>query len=345
MLKILTTTAYYGKNLLNQKSRVIVIGTSAGGLEALFRIVPGLARDLAAPVLVVLHIGAHRSQLPELLSARGPLPAVFAQTAMIPEAGHIYVAPPDHHMLLENGVLRLFHGPKEHFARPAIDPLFRSAALDRRNAAIGVILTGMLDDGSAGLQAIEACGGTTVVQDPAEALEPSMPLSALRSVQVDHLVRLDAMANLLNQLAQPVEHGASAAPEWLRVEHQISLGHAGLDDLSRVGVPSRFTCPDCGGALSELTNGTFVRFLCHTGHAYSLRSLAAAHETLTEDVLWAGLRALQEKEAILRRLAESQASDLPGSEKETLAEANRLAALIVQMRAMLEVRESSVFAT
>ena len=327
---------------MDKKDRVIVIGTSAGGLEALFRIVPHLAKDLAAPVLVVQHIGAHRSLLPELLSSKGSLPAVFAQTGMVPQAGTIYVAPPDHHLLLENGALRLFRGPKEHFARPAIDPLFRSVALHSGSRAIGVILTGMLDDGSAGLHAIKACGGTTIVQDPEEAVAPSMPQSAISNVQVDHVVRLDAMANLLNELARPAELGASSAPEWLRTEHEISLGLGGPDDLSRVGVPSRFTCPDCGGALSKLQHGKPVRYLCHTGHAYSLRSLMAAHEVMTEEVLWAGLRALQEKEAMLRQLAESQALEVPGSEEKTLIEAKGLAALVAQMRAVAQARESSV---
>ena len=327
---------------MDQKNRVIVIGTSAGGLEALFRIVPHLAKDLAAPVLVVQHIGAHRSLLPDLLTSRGSLPAVFAKNGMIPQAGTIYVAPPDHHLLLEDGAMRLFRGPKEHFARPAIDPLFRSVARYSGSGAIGVILTGMLDDGSAGLHAIKTCGGTTIVQDPEEAVAPSMPQSAISSVQVDHVVRLDAVANLLNKLARPAEPGASSAPEWLRTEHEISLGHGHPDDLSRVGVPSRFTCPDCGGALSELQHGKPVRYLCHTGHAYSMRSLMAAHEVLTEEVLWAGLRALQEKEAMLRRLAESQALEVPGSEEKTLAEAKGLAVLIVQMRAVAQARESSV---
>lgn len=324
---------------VEQKSCVIVIGTSAGGLDALFRIVPHLSPDLGAPVLIVQHIGAHRSELPVLLSARGPLPAVFAETGMVPEAASIYVAPPDHHLLLEGGALRLFRGPKEHYARPAIDPLFRSAALDRGTRVIGVVLTGMLDDGSAGLRAIEACGGTTVVQDPSDAKAPSMPLSAISGGDVDHIVRLDAMANLLNKLAMSVENPKAAGPpEWLRVEHAISLGQGGLEDLRRVGVPSGFTCPDCGGSLFELKHGEPGRFLCHTGHAFGLHSLAAAHAHLTEEALWAGLRALQEKEAILRRLANLQASETPGSEEKTLAEINDLAALIVQVRDVVEAR-------
>lgn len=327
---------------MDQHSRVIVIGASAGGLAALFRIVPGLAQDLAAPVLIVMHIGAYRSELPTLLSTRGPLPAVFATTGIAPQSGMIYVAPPDHHLLLENGLLRLFRGPKEHFARPAIDPLFRSAALHSGRGVVGVILTGMLDDGSAGLNAIKACGGTAIVQDPEEAFEPSMPRSALSCVAVDHVVGLDAMADLLNKLAQPVERDVPEIPEWLRAEHEISLGHGGLEDLARVGVPSRFTCPDCGGALSEMVHGKPTRFVCHTGHAYSLRSLAVAHEASTETTLWAGLRALQEKEALLHRLAQNQAMEAPGSEINALAEAKKLTVFIAQMRSVIETLEPSL---
>ena len=325
---------------MTQTNRVIAIGASAGGLNALFRIVPALSPRLAAPILVVLHIGAHRSMLPELLSTRGPLPAVFAEDGVQPEPGKIYVAPPDQHLLLQGGALRLFKGPKEHFARPAIDPLFRSAALDSGSGVVGVILTGMLEDGSDGLHAVEVCGGTTVVQDPTEAEEPSMPRSALSSVHANHVVKIDAMADLLNKLAQPNGgQAALSAPEWLRVEHAISLGQGSLEELGRIGKPSAFTCPDCGGALFELNHGRPERFLCHTGHAYSLRSLAASHEELTEEKLWAGLRALQEKEAILRRLAHMQASQSTGSEADTLREANDIADVIAQMRSKVLARK------
>src|ERR1700712_180297 len=150
-------------------SKIIVIGASAGGVSALQELVAILPADLAAPVLVVLHIGAHPSTLPELLSARGPLAAQHGQDGEVLEGGRIYIAPPDHHMLLVGDRLGLNRGPKEHHARPAIDPLFLSAALSRGTDVIGVILTGMLDDGTFGLQAIKACGGAAVVQDPREA--------------------------------------------------------------------------------------------------------------------------------------------------------------------------------
>ena len=161
---------------------VIVIGASAGGVKAMLELAPALPRDFPAPILFVHHIGAHRSELYKLLSARGPNPAVNASAGDIPRPGTIYIAPSDQHMLLDGPVIRLSRGPKEHHARPAIDPLFRSAALQYGPRAIGVVLTGMLDDGSAGLRAIKDCGGTAVVQDPADAHAPSMPRSALGPV-------------------------------------------------------------------------------------------------------------------------------------------------------------------
>lgn len=316
----------------NNTSRIIVIGASAGGVEALLRLAPQLPADLAAPIVLVLHIGAHRSHLPDLLNTRGPIRAVFARNGAVPVAGTIYVAPPDEHVLLENGAIRLSHGPKEHHTRPAIDPLFRSVALDSGARVVGVVLTGLLDDGSAGLQAIKACGGTAVVQDPADAAEPSMPRSALKCVAVDHVAKLDALAGLLNDLARAERTAAPVeAPDWVRVEHAITLGKAHMRELATIGTPSGFTCPDCGGSLFELREGRPIRYLCHTGHAFSLRTLALTHERITDHALWSGLRALQEKEAVVRRLAKDQHPEAAGT-ADLLAEADKLAVFIDQMR-------------
>lgn len=301
----------------------------------MLRLLPGLSKDFPAPVLIVLHIGAHRSHLSELINAKGPNRAVVAQTDLVPEAGTIYIAPSDQHLLLEGGVLRLFHGPKEHHSRPAINPLFRSAALDVGNRAIGVILTGMLDDGAAGLRAIKVCGGTTVVQDPDDAAEPSMPRSALAVTAVDHVLRLDAMADLLNNLVNTKNGQPVAAPSWLRAEHAISLGGEGMHALATIGHPSGYTCPDCGGALFELREGQPVRFLCHTGHAFSLLSLAAAHAPITDVALWAALRVVQEKEAILRRLAQVRIDNGTGGHEATLAEADSLASFAQHLRTVV----------
>ena len=317
------------------KERIIVIGASAGGVEALLGMAPLLSPNLAAPVVVVLHIGEHRSLLPNLLSSKGPNPAIFAQTGIVPHPGMIYVAPPDHHVLVAGNKLVLQRGPKEHHARPAINPLFRSVAIDQGPRVIGVILTGKLDDGAAGLHAIKACGGTTIVQDPNEAREPSMPLQAIAGTSVDHIVRLDEMTKLINTLAQPLNSTSqNKTPEWLKTEHAVTLG-AGMAELSRIGSPSGFTCPDCGGCLFEIKEGKPVRFLCHTGHAFSLLSLAELQDNVAEDNLWAALRALQEKEALLRKLCEVQTKDGVAGATKTLQEAEKLANFIQQMRCMV----------
>jgi two-component system chemotaxis response regulator CheB len=268
-----------------------------------------------------------------LLSGRGPNRAVEAREGDTPTPGTIYVAPPDHHMLLESGVVRLTRGPKEHHARPAIDPLFRSAALDCGPRAVGVVLTGMLDDGSAGLRAIKDCGGIAVVQDPAEAHEPSMPKSAMAAVQVDHVVPLQRMARLLFELAQPrADLPAFEAPATLRREYAVAVGDRTVENLKVIGEPSMFSCPDCGGVLFELHDKHPVRYRCHTGHAFSARSLAATQEQVTDAALWTSLRAMQEKESILRRLAEVQKAEGVGSAEDSLREADELAAVSAALR-------------
>jgi two-component system, chemotaxis family, protein-glutamate methylesterase/glutaminase len=183
--------------------KIIVIGASHGGVGALERIVAGLHSHLNAAVFIVLHIGSStRSSLPATLGRAGPLPAAWARHAERILPGHIYVAPPDQHMLLAQGYVRTAHGPKENHTRPAVDPLFRSAALAYGADVIGVVLTGNLDNGTAGLLAIKDCGGITVVQDPNEALAPSMPLSALQHVAIDHCLPLDAIGPFLMSLTE-----------------------------------------------------------------------------------------------------------------------------------------------
>jgi two-component system chemotaxis response regulator CheB len=315
---------------------LVAIGASAGGVPALLQIAPDLTAGFPAPIVIVMHIGAHRSVLPALLNDVGPNHAQFAESGMVPEAGVIYVAPSDQHLLLEDGMFRLFRGPKVHHTRPAIDPLFRSVALELGRRAVGVILTGMLEDGAAGLYAIKECGGTAVVQDPHSAVEPSMPDSAAAITAVDHIRGLDHMAKLLNSLGDPLTDALTpVVPDWLRAEQAVTLGRAEMPELASIGFAAGLTCPDCGGALFELREGRPLRFLCHTGHAFGLHSLAWAHSQITEDRLFSGLRAVQEKEAILRRLAQEQARDHSGSEIAALDEAANLGALAQRIKDVL----------
>jgi len=318
-----------------QPTRIIGIGASAGGLTALRRVVAGLPEELDAALLVVLHIGTHRSLLPEILRSCGRLSASHAADGEALRRGHIFVAPPDHHLLVMNGHVRLSRGAKEHHTRPAVDPLFRTAALAYGPRAIGVVLSGRLDDGTSGLQAIKACGGQALVQDPADALEPSMPRHAIRYVAVDHVADADALAALLTQSvnAQEVppmaEHPAA-------IDHEVALllgeGDA-LAHLRHVGTPSTYSCPDCHGTLWQVRGAVPARFRCHTGHGYSLRSLMHGQAVATDAALWSALRAVQERRIMLQQLHTEDVDSATGPAARVVAE--QLTRDIDTLRAML----------
>lgn len=295
---------------------IVVIGTSTGGLEALRQLVAGLPSGFKAAVLVVMHIGPHDSILPSLLARTSVLPVRQARHGDLVEAGRILIAPPDFHLTVVRDGARcgvvLARTAKENHTRPAIDPLFRAAAAAFGARAIGVILTGALDDGTAGLAAIKACGGVAMVQDPSEALAPDMPSSAIDSVGVDHVLKLDEIpAALLRVIEANAQGGAASAadlpqavPPWVEAENRFGMEGVEMHRLEELAKPSTFTCPDCHGTLWELNDQHPRRFRCHTGHAYSERNLVALQGDLVEDSLWGALRALQEKEMLLRRMAD-----------------------------------------
>lgn len=291
---------------------LIVIGTSAGGVTALQKFVSQLPADFPAPVLIVLHIGMHRSYLPDLLTSKGPLPAFHAVDGDSIVPGRILVAPPGRHLLVEGLRVRLNHGPKEHHARPAIDPLFRSAALSHGPGVIGVVLTGMLDDGTSGLQAIKNAGGIAVVQDPGDSYAPSMPLSALRYVKVDHCLPLDSIPALLVRLVAARQATSSGYVVDAATQHEqavfLSEGDP-MEHLDALGAPSTFACPDCNGVLWEVSDAQPRRFRCHTGHAFTLRSLQYAQALAADEVLWSALRALQEKQKLIEQVAQQSHDD------------------------------------
>ena len=323
-----------------ESGRIVVVGASAGGVRALQILAAGLPAGFPAPLLVVQHVGNYPSILPRLIARSGPLPAAHAADGEAIRPGHIHVAPPDHHMLVEDGRIRLSRGPKEQHARPAIDPLFRSAALAWRAQAIGVLLTGLLDDGTAGLQAIKRCGGIAVVQDPEDAEAPSMPSSALRYVEVDHSAPLDAIGALLTQLVSraPAPVRAAGGAEREMRENEIMLGKGDfMEHLKSIGKPSTFVCPECDGALWEIEGSKPRSFRCHTGHAFSLRNLQHAQSEAADDALWSAFRALQEKEVLLRDLAESHAAaDAAGEAQRLRDEAERTAQHARTLRALIE---------
>jgi two-component system, chemotaxis family, protein-glutamate methylesterase/glutaminase len=287
---------------------IIVVGASAGGVEALSELVAHLPTDFPAAIFIVLHVPSHgTSVLPRILSRAGFLPAIHPQDSQPIQSGHIYVAPPNLHLLVKNGYVTLARGPKENGHRPGIDPLFRSAARVYGNRVIGVILTGTLDDGTAGLQAIKMRGGITVVQSPEDAMYSGMPLSAIEHVDVDYIKPVKEIADLLVRLTQETisDDTAPAIDTINREADMAELDKNALEDENgRPGTPSAFACPECGGTLWEIHDSDLIRFRCRTGHAFSAQTLLAEQAEALEEALWIALRALEENASLANRMAQ-----------------------------------------
>jgi two-component system chemotaxis response regulator CheB len=288
---------------------IVVIGGSAGGIDALIRFLPGLPPDLPAAIFVVVHTGPESpGYLAGVFTRAGRLSARYAGDAEKFERGAIYVARPDHHLLLSPGDrVQVVRGPRENGTRPAVDPLFRSAALAYGPRVIGVVLSGGLDDGTAGLRGIKMRGGTTIVQDPADALASSMPSSALRNASIDYCKPAAELAALIVQLTR------SEAPEPARLEKKMTSlmeieveaakgkgGQAIIDHAD----PSLLTCPECHGALLRLRGESPLRYRCHTGHAFTADSLLAAVNEATEEAVWNAVRSIQETSMLMSHLAD-----------------------------------------
>lgn len=287
---------------------IIVIGASAGGVEALRTIVAGLPGDLPASLFVVLHTSPQSpSVLADILDRSGPLPACYAEDGERIKPGRVYVAPTDRHLIVEPTRVRLTRGPKENHFRPAVDPLFRSAAQAYGPRVVGVILTGALNDGTSGLLAVKQLGGTAVVQEPREAPIASMPLSALEHVEVDYRLPLAEIAPRLVRLAtSQADEGEEVreVPEKLDIEVRIAKEeHASGTGVLKLGEPSLYACPDCHGVLLRIEEGSLLRFRCHTGHAYTLDALLSMMDEKIEDTLWSTVRAIEERVMLLKHAA------------------------------------------
>jgi len=296
----------------------IVIGASAGGVETLPALVAGLPADLNAAVFVAMHMSGRDSRfLADRFNALGNLPAAPAVDGEPIEQNRVYCAVADRHLMLQGNRVRLSRGPRESRARPSIDVLFRSAAFERRERVIGVVLTGMLDDGTAGLWAIKDRGGVAVVQSPAEAAHPSMPESALRHVQVDHVLKVEEMPAVLAQLVKaPIREKETRMPdEKLRIENQIALEDNALEiGVRNLGAASFYTCPECHGSMVAVQDGSFRRYRCHTGHGFTPCALSAHARQNVEKTLWSALAQLEEREVLLREMEQTM-RDLSGAKQ------------------------------
>lgn len=287
---------------------LIVVGASAGGLQYLQALVRDLPADLPAAVLIVLHTGT-RSYLAEILGRDARLNVEPAVSGKPIEHGRIYVAVPGRHLLVHDRHLLLRRGPRENLARPAIDPLFRSAACSYGARVIGVILSGALNDGTAGLRAIKRSGGIAVVQDPAEAAVPDMPASALQHVDIDYRCPVAEIGGLLARLAAEPAGETPDIPVEIKLEAAIAaMELSGMQAEDQLGRSSTFTCPECHGTLWEIADGDLVRYRCHVGHAYTADTMLEAQAENIEAMLWDLLRSHRERAVLAQRLAAKQGS-------------------------------------
>lgn len=282
---------------------IVVIGGSSGALEALRVVAAGLPPDLEAAVFVVIHTSPNSpGVLDRILSRAGLLPARYAVDGEPIVAGRIYVARADRHLLIGHGRVRLTRGPRENRFRPAVDPLFRTAAAAYGSAVLGVILSGGQDDGATGLGMIKTRGGLAIVQDPADAVAPGMPTAAISHVAADYIVPAADMSAVITRVVRDrIRKEAAMKPGERR-----DVAEAGAHDIHRadaLGPPSPFTCPDCGGTLWQSQSGELVTFQCHVGHRYAEGSLDAAQAEALDHALWAALRALEESAELRRRMA------------------------------------------
>jgi two-component system chemotaxis response regulator CheB len=323
---------------------LVVIGASAGGIEALRNLVGKLPADLPAAVLVVVHMPARgASVLAQILSRAGSLPAEQAAEGQQPRHGRIYVGRPDHHLMIRKGRLRVVRGPRENGHRPAIDPLFRSAAQERGPGCVGVVLSGSLDDGAAGVAIIHRAGGAVLVQDPTDAAFASMPSAALAEVPDAVAAPAEQLAAHLDELVREEVTG-DMDPDgtgWQELnDREVAIAGFDTDELGRSerpGEPSGLICPDCGGSLDQLadTGAQRYRYRCRVGHAWSPDSLAVQQDLAVENALWHAARVLAEKASLHRRMAASAqqrgTSRLATNSERTAQEAEQSATLIEKL--------------
>jgi two-component system, chemotaxis family, protein-glutamate methylesterase/glutaminase len=286
---------------------LIAIGASAGGVEALSQVAAGLPRELPAAVLVVLHVlPTGTSVLPQILERAGALPASSAENGEPLERGHIYVAPPDHHLLVWDGRIQLSRGPRENGHRPGVDPTFRSAARNYGDRVIGVVLSGTLDDGTAGMRVVKSRGGVTVAQDPDDCSYPGMPQSAIDHGVADHVLPVGGIPDCICSLLDKPVEASPPAPEtaprtnWAPTEVTLDLAD---NRRARDGQATGLTCPECGGTLWAHEEGDLLRFRCHVGHAYSTQSMQIEQSRALETALWSALRSLEEQADLYKRIA------------------------------------------
>ncbi|SKC18017.1 chemotaxis protein CheB [Dyadobacter psychrophilus] len=323
-----------------QSRDIVVIGSSAGGVPALKELVKSFDKDLAASVFIVQHLTADKtSYLPQILSSHGPLPAVHPQDGEKIRKGTIYVAPPDHHMIIEDGHILIKRGPKENNFRPSVDALMRSAAYWYGSRVIAAVLTGYLSDGSSGLWSVQQFGGVTIVQSPEDSSYPDMPRNALEYVDADYILPLKDIGPLVNQLtvepAGPGQRQDQLLKTRMKAEIEIAAQKNALSKgINHMGEKTELTCPECGGALTRFEEGPNVRFRCHTGHGFSSSALWAGITESVETKLWQAMRSMEEGILFLEQAVTR--CEISGNKTEARSFEEKADILRVRSKALLE---------
>lgn len=288
------------------ESSIVVIGASAGGIQALLEVIAELPATYASSIFIVVHVGTARSLLPTILSRGSQLAASHASDGEQFVAGHIYVAPPDFHMLVREDRIELSHGPRENHSRPAVDPLFRSAARAHGSRVTGIVLSGALSDGTTGLLSVKSHGGTVIVQDPEDAIVEGMPVSALRLVDADQVLPAREIGRFLASAdvsASPLQEAGHIDDPFEAPAKKIRADFLGQERDSRGDQLTMYTCPDCGGTLWQSDTGKHLGFQCHVGHTWGIESLLGQKSEELEAALWSCVRMLEERATLSRQVA------------------------------------------
>lgn len=300
--------------------KIVVIGTSAGGRTAIINLLQQLPNDFAAPILIVQHIAANAlgNALLATLNEHSKIKCSYAKNNEIAKNGHVYMAPADYHLMIDPDYrLKVTRGAHENRSRPAIDPLFRSAAINYGNKAIGILLTGYLDDGTSGLSAIQRCGGISIIQDPADAAYSDMPLNALNHIKPDYCIPIAQMGITLSQVLIAKPKKQNKIPKDITKE--VLIAQRVTSDLATVnalGDQVPFNCPGCGGVLWKIADGDTLRYRCHTGHAYTAVTLLAEQNKKVEETMWTALRMFEERRNLLLTMSKDQKGPLANITKE-----------------------------
>jgi two-component system chemotaxis response regulator CheB len=291
--------------------RVIAIGGSAGAVGAIRALCDTLPKDIPAAICIVIHVGSRgTNQMAQVFGDRCPIPVETAVDGQKLEVGRAYVAAADHHLIVVDDTIRLGRGPRENLARPAIDPLFRSVGISHGSGAIGVVLTGMLNDGAAGLADLKRCGGMTVVQNPTEATARDMPLAALAASDVDYQTPIAELGALLKMLACEPRSASPLPPDDIRLEVDIALGRpVGPEETIRLGYPAALSCSAYRGVLSQMKKASPLRFRCQVGHAYTAETLATEQEDSVDEALRVALRIAEERATLTQKMAKEARRD------------------------------------